>query len=169
MAWRRIGDKPLSTLLLTRFTDTYMLHYGEMGYQLMRLKRLIELISYWKKWPPFRRRRFQTHFREYFFLFWFPIHWRIHATRGGDELLINETRNIDKVHSEKFRKILSQIGGSNGAALYLVKRACFYQNDNVISSPTGNDKPVSKWKVRCYWLEGLMSAVCFDIENRISQ
>ena len=24
MAWRRIGDKPLSELMLTRFTDAYM-------------------------------------------------------------------------------------------------------------------------------------------------
>ena len=26
MAWRRIGDKPLSEPMLTRFTDTYMQH-----------------------------------------------------------------------------------------------------------------------------------------------
>ena len=26
MAWRRIGDKPLSEPVLTRFTDTYMRH-----------------------------------------------------------------------------------------------------------------------------------------------
>ena len=26
MAWRRLGDKPLSELLLTRFTDAYMRH-----------------------------------------------------------------------------------------------------------------------------------------------
>ena len=26
MAWRRIGDKPLSELMLTRFTDAYMRH-----------------------------------------------------------------------------------------------------------------------------------------------
>ena len=30
MACRRIGDKPLSEPMLTRFTDTYMLHKGEM-------------------------------------------------------------------------------------------------------------------------------------------
>ena len=28
MAWRRRGDKPLSEPMLTRFTDTYMRHYG---------------------------------------------------------------------------------------------------------------------------------------------
>ena len=28
MTWRRIGDKPLSEPMLTRFTDAYMLHYG---------------------------------------------------------------------------------------------------------------------------------------------
>ena len=26
MAWRRIGDKPLSESMLTRFTDAYMRH-----------------------------------------------------------------------------------------------------------------------------------------------
>ena len=32
MAWRRIGDKPLSEpTMLTRFTDSYMRHQGEMG------------------------------------------------------------------------------------------------------------------------------------------
>ena len=31
MAWHRIGDKPLSEPMLTRFTDAYMRHYGEMG------------------------------------------------------------------------------------------------------------------------------------------
>ena len=30
MAWRRIGDKPLSEPMLSRFTDAYMRHYGEM-------------------------------------------------------------------------------------------------------------------------------------------
>ena len=30
MAWRRIGDKPLSEPMLTWFTDAYMQHYGEM-------------------------------------------------------------------------------------------------------------------------------------------
>ena len=30
MAWRRIGDKPLSEPMLTRFTDAYMRHKGEM-------------------------------------------------------------------------------------------------------------------------------------------
>ena len=29
MAWRRIGDKPLSEPVLTRFTDAYMRHYEE--------------------------------------------------------------------------------------------------------------------------------------------
>ena len=28
MAWRRIGDKPLSEPMLIRFTDEYMQHYG---------------------------------------------------------------------------------------------------------------------------------------------
>ena len=28
MAWRRIGDKPLSESILTRFTDAYMRHLG---------------------------------------------------------------------------------------------------------------------------------------------
>ena len=28
MAWCRIGDKPLSEPMLTRFADTYMRHYG---------------------------------------------------------------------------------------------------------------------------------------------
>ena len=31
MAWRRIGDKPLSEPMLTRFIDAYMEHYGEMS------------------------------------------------------------------------------------------------------------------------------------------
>ena len=31
-AWRRIGDKPLSEPMLTRFTDAYMRHYGKMNY-----------------------------------------------------------------------------------------------------------------------------------------
>ena len=31
MAWRRIGDKPLSEPMLTRFTDAYMRHWGEMS------------------------------------------------------------------------------------------------------------------------------------------
>ena len=30
MAWRRIGDKPLSESMQTQFTDAYMRHYGEM-------------------------------------------------------------------------------------------------------------------------------------------
>ena len=28
MAWRRIGDKPLSELMPTKFADAYMRHYG---------------------------------------------------------------------------------------------------------------------------------------------
>ena len=32
MAWCRIGDKPLSEPMLTRFTDTYMQHYGQMRF-----------------------------------------------------------------------------------------------------------------------------------------
>ena len=32
MAWRRIGDKPLSEPMLTRLTDAYMRHSGEMSY-----------------------------------------------------------------------------------------------------------------------------------------
>ena len=31
MAWRRIGDKPLSEPMLTRLTDAYMQHYEEMS------------------------------------------------------------------------------------------------------------------------------------------
>ena len=31
MAWRRIGDKPLSEPLLTQFTDAYVRYQGEMG------------------------------------------------------------------------------------------------------------------------------------------
>ena len=30
MAWRWSGDKPFSETILTRFTDVYMRHYGEM-------------------------------------------------------------------------------------------------------------------------------------------
>ena len=32
MAWRQIGDEPLSEPMLTRFPDAYMRHYGEMSY-----------------------------------------------------------------------------------------------------------------------------------------
>ena len=32
MAWRRIGDKPLSEAMPTRFTDVYMWHKGEMSW-----------------------------------------------------------------------------------------------------------------------------------------
>ena len=31
MAWRRIGDKPLSEPMLTQFTDAYMRHLGELS------------------------------------------------------------------------------------------------------------------------------------------
>ena len=31
MAWRRIGDKPLSEPMLTQFTDAYMRHWREMS------------------------------------------------------------------------------------------------------------------------------------------
>ena len=31
MVWYRIGNKPLSETMLTRFTDAYMRHYGEMS------------------------------------------------------------------------------------------------------------------------------------------
>ena len=31
MAWRRPGDKPLSEPMMTRFTDAYMRHWGEMS------------------------------------------------------------------------------------------------------------------------------------------
>ena len=31
MAWHRTGNKPLSEPMLTRFTDAYMQHQGEMG------------------------------------------------------------------------------------------------------------------------------------------
>ena len=30
-AWRRIGDKPLSELMLTQSTDAHMRHLGEMS------------------------------------------------------------------------------------------------------------------------------------------
>ena len=32
MAWRQMGDKPLSEPMLTRLTDSYMWHKGEMSY-----------------------------------------------------------------------------------------------------------------------------------------
>ena len=32
MAWRRIGDKPLSEPMLTQYTDAYMRHYGEISW-----------------------------------------------------------------------------------------------------------------------------------------
>ena len=31
MAWRWMGDKPLSEPMLTQFTDAYMQHQGEMS------------------------------------------------------------------------------------------------------------------------------------------
>ena len=31
MAWRRIGDKPLSEPMLTKFADAYMRHYGRIS------------------------------------------------------------------------------------------------------------------------------------------
>ena len=31
MAWRRIGDMPLSEPMLTRFIDAYMPHWGEVS------------------------------------------------------------------------------------------------------------------------------------------
>ena len=31
MAWHRIGDKPLSELMLSLLNDTYMWHYEEMS------------------------------------------------------------------------------------------------------------------------------------------
>ena len=31
MAWRQTGDKPLAEPMLTRFTDAYMWHLGEMS------------------------------------------------------------------------------------------------------------------------------------------
>ena len=37
MAWRRIGDKPLSEPMLTQFTDAYMRHYGGGGDELMTI------------------------------------------------------------------------------------------------------------------------------------
>ena len=30
MAWRRLGDKPLSEPIMTKYTDAYMRHYREM-------------------------------------------------------------------------------------------------------------------------------------------
>ena len=41
MAWRWIGDKPLSDPMLTQFTDKYMWHQGEMTY-----------VSTWLGLPP---------------------------------------------------------------------------------------------------------------------
>ena len=35
MAWHRIGDTPLSEPMLTRFTDAYMQHKGEMSFNLL--------------------------------------------------------------------------------------------------------------------------------------
>ena len=32
MASRPMGDKPFSELMLTKFTDAYMRHYGEMSF-----------------------------------------------------------------------------------------------------------------------------------------
>ena len=37
MAWRRIGDKPLSEPMLPRFSDAYMRHYGQVKYDQKRL------------------------------------------------------------------------------------------------------------------------------------
>ena len=34
MAWRRLGDKPLSEPVLIRFVDAYMRHQGEMSYNI---------------------------------------------------------------------------------------------------------------------------------------
>ena len=49
MAWRRIGDKPLSEPMLTRFTDAYMRHSGEMSqwriYGLIVMKKTDNVIS----------------------------------------------------------------------------------------------------------------------------
>ena len=43
MAWRRIGDKPLSEPMLTQFTDAYyMLHHGEMSGD-----ELIQVLNVW--------------------------------------------------------------------------------------------------------------------------
>ena len=33
MAWRRIGDKPVSEPMLTRLTNAYMRHSGEMNFK----------------------------------------------------------------------------------------------------------------------------------------
>ena len=33
MAWRQIGDKPLSEPMLTRFTDAYMHHKGKISWE----------------------------------------------------------------------------------------------------------------------------------------
>ena len=37
----------------------------------------LKLISQWTKWPPFRRRYFQTHFCEWSFVFWLKFHWSL--------------------------------------------------------------------------------------------
>ena len=36
MAWRRIGDKPLSEPMLARFTDAYMRHNGDMSWSVQK-------------------------------------------------------------------------------------------------------------------------------------
>ena len=39
--------------------------------------KLLTLIFPWTKWPPFRRRCFQMHFREWSFVFWSKFHWSL--------------------------------------------------------------------------------------------
>ena len=50
MAWRRIGDKPLSERMLTRFTNVYMRHSGEKNFKLTKVAYSIEVAltrSHW--------------------------------------------------------------------------------------------------------------------------
>ena len=48
MAWRQIGDKPLSELMLTRFTDAYMRHWAEMrpGQNRRHLRKIFKHINF---------------------------------------------------------------------------------------------------------------------------
>ena len=58
MAWRRPGHKPLSEPMLVRLPTHICVTRPQWETQLP-----------WTKWPLFRRRCFQMHFREWFFYF----------------------------------------------------------------------------------------------------
>ena len=47
MAWRRIGDKPLSETMLTWFTDAHVWHWGDMSYVGCDSNRLASPICDW--------------------------------------------------------------------------------------------------------------------------